>query len=163
MARFIFKLPDIGEGIAEAEIVAWHVKLGDRVEEDQQLADMMTDKATVEMPVAGKPQKFDITELVYKACYTLVPPTVAALQDLIATYDPEFQAQMRGNILLGGGGSMIRGLGIAIEEALGEYGGGKVTTDEEPQFAGANGALKFALGMPEEYWKEFRSARSAAG
>ena len=121
------------------------------------------DKAVVEMPVAGKPQKFDITELVYKACYTLVPPTVAALQDLIATYDPEFQAQMRNNILLGGGGSMIRGLGIAIEEALGEYGGGKVTTDEEPQFAGANGALKFALGMPEEYWKEFRSARAAAG
>ncbi len=56
MARYKFKLPDIGEGIAEAEIVAWHVKLGDRVEEDQQLADMMTDKATVEMesPVAGK-------------------------------------------------------------------------------------------------------------
>lgn len=121
------------------------------------------DKAVVEMPVAGKPQKFDITELVYKACYTLVPPTVAALQDLIATYDPEFQAQMRNNILLGGGGSLIRGLGIAIEEALQEYGGAKVTTDEEPQFAGANGALKFALGMPEEYWKEFRSARSAAG
>ena len=56
MARYAFKLPDIGEGIAEAEIVAWHVKVGDRVEEDQQLADMMTDKATVEMetPVAGK-------------------------------------------------------------------------------------------------------------
>src|SRR5580765_1140542 len=56
MARYEFKLPDIGEGIAEAEIVAWHVKVGDQVEEDQQLADMMTDKATVEMetPVAGK-------------------------------------------------------------------------------------------------------------
>ena len=55
MARFTFKLPDIGEGIAEAEIVAWHVAVGDRVEEDQNLADMMTDKATVEMesPVAG--------------------------------------------------------------------------------------------------------------
>ncbi|WP_300974033.1 dihydrolipoamide acetyltransferase family protein [Sphingomonas sp. LHG3406-1] len=55
MATYRFKLPDIGEGIAEAEIVAWHVKVGDRVEEDQQLADMMTDKATVEMesPVAG--------------------------------------------------------------------------------------------------------------
>src|SRR4051794_10067920 len=56
MARFEFKLPDIGEGIAEAEIVAWHVKIGDTIGEDQQIADMMTDKATVEMesPVAGK-------------------------------------------------------------------------------------------------------------
>lgn len=55
MARFTFKLPDIGEGISEAEIVAWHVSVGDRVEEDQQIADMMTDKATVEMesPVSG--------------------------------------------------------------------------------------------------------------
>ncbi len=55
MARFTFKLPDIGEGISEAEIVAWHVKVGDLVAEDQQIADMMTDKATVEMesPVAG--------------------------------------------------------------------------------------------------------------
>ena len=55
MAKFTFKLPDIGEGIAEAEIVAWHVAVGDRIEEDQNIADMMTDKATVEMesPVAG--------------------------------------------------------------------------------------------------------------
>jgi 2-oxoisovalerate dehydrogenase E2 component (dihydrolipoyl transacylase) len=56
MARYEFKLPDIGEGIAEAEIVAWHVQVGDMIAEDQQIADMMTDKATVEMesPVAGK-------------------------------------------------------------------------------------------------------------
>jgi 2-oxoisovalerate dehydrogenase E2 component (dihydrolipoyl transacylase) len=56
MARFEYRLPDIGEGIAEAEIVAWHVKVGDTIAEDQQIADMMTDKATVEMesPVAGK-------------------------------------------------------------------------------------------------------------
>ena len=55
MARFAFRLPDIGEGIAEAEIVQWHVKVGDRIEEDANLADMMTDKATVEMesPVTG--------------------------------------------------------------------------------------------------------------
>ena len=56
MANYTFKLPDIGEGIAEAEIVAWYVAVGDVVEEDAHLADMMTDKATVEMyaPVAGK-------------------------------------------------------------------------------------------------------------
>ncbi|MFC0306246.1 2-oxo acid dehydrogenase subunit E2 [Sphingomonas sp. C8-2] len=56
MGTYSFKLPDIGEGIAEAEIVAWHVAPGDMVEEDAPLADLMTDKATVEMtaPVAGK-------------------------------------------------------------------------------------------------------------
>src|SRR5271154_3939617 len=55
MGRYVFKLPDVGEGTAEAEIVAWHVAVGDRVEEDQNLVDVMTDKATVEMtsPVSG--------------------------------------------------------------------------------------------------------------
>ena len=55
MGRFIFKLPDVGEGTAEAELVAWHVKVGDTVAEDQIVADVMTDKATVELtsPVAG--------------------------------------------------------------------------------------------------------------
>ena len=56
MALYTFRLPDIGEGIAEAEIVALHVAVGDEITEDQQIADMMTDKATVEMesPVTGK-------------------------------------------------------------------------------------------------------------
>ena len=56
MARFTFRMPDIGEGIAEAEIVTWHVKPGDPVAEDQEFVDMMTDKATVplESPVTGK-------------------------------------------------------------------------------------------------------------
>src|ERR1700742_4655823 len=56
MGVYQFKLPDVGEGTAEAEIVAWHVKVGDVVHEDQNLVDVMTDKATVEMtaPVSGK-------------------------------------------------------------------------------------------------------------
>ncbi len=56
MGIHIIKMPDIGEGIAEVELVAWHVKVGDMVAEDQILADVMTDKATVEIPsaVAGK-------------------------------------------------------------------------------------------------------------
>ncbi len=56
MGRFSFRLPDVGEGTAEAEIVAWHVAPGDTVEEDQPLVDVMTDKATVEItsPVAGR-------------------------------------------------------------------------------------------------------------
>ncbi len=56
MGQYVFKLPDVGEGTAEAEIVAWHVKVGDVVKEDAPLVDVMTDKATVEMtsPVDGK-------------------------------------------------------------------------------------------------------------
>ena len=56
MGRFVFKLPDVGEGTAEAELVGWHVKVGDMVAEDQIVADVMTDKATVEItaPVSGK-------------------------------------------------------------------------------------------------------------
>ena len=55
MADFAFKLPDVGEGVAEAEIVEWKVAVGDVVGEDQPLIDVMTDKATVELPspVAG--------------------------------------------------------------------------------------------------------------
>jgi 2-oxoisovalerate dehydrogenase E2 component (dihydrolipoyl transacylase) len=55
MGRYLFRLPDIGEGVTEAEIVAWHVKPGDAIREDDNLADVMTDKATVEMtsPVDG--------------------------------------------------------------------------------------------------------------
>ncbi len=55
MAKFTFNMPDVGEGVAEAELVEWHVKIGDRVEEDQHLVDVMTDKATIdiESPVSG--------------------------------------------------------------------------------------------------------------
>src|ERR1700761_5039515 len=55
MGTRIVKLPDVGEGVAEAEIVEWHVAVGDSVLEDQVLAAVMTDKATVEIPspVAG--------------------------------------------------------------------------------------------------------------
>jgi 2-oxoisovalerate dehydrogenase E2 component (dihydrolipoyl transacylase) len=56
MGIYVIKMPDIGEGIAEVELVAWNVKEGDTVVEDQNLADVMTDKATVEIPspVKGK-------------------------------------------------------------------------------------------------------------
>ncbi len=50
MALNIVKVPDIGEGIAQVEVVAWHVQVGDEVAEEQALADIMTDKATVEIP-----------------------------------------------------------------------------------------------------------------
>ena len=56
MARWEFKLPDIGEGVTEGEIVAWHIKPGDIVKEDDPMVEVMTDKATVMItsPRAGR-------------------------------------------------------------------------------------------------------------
>jgi 2-oxoisovalerate dehydrogenase E2 component (dihydrolipoyl transacylase) len=56
MSRHVVKLPDLGEGTVSSEIVAWHVKVGDRVAEDQPMVEMSTDKAVVEMPapVSGR-------------------------------------------------------------------------------------------------------------
>ncbi|MCY1188409.1 Lipoamide acyltransferase component of branched-chain alpha-keto acid dehydrogenase complex [compost metagenome] len=50
MGTHVIKMPDIGEGIAQVELVEWFVKVGDTVTEDQVVADVMTDKATVEIP-----------------------------------------------------------------------------------------------------------------
>ena len=50
MGEFVIRLPDVGEGVAEAELVEWHVKVGDLVREDTPLGAVMTDKATVEIP-----------------------------------------------------------------------------------------------------------------
>ena len=50
MGKHVFKLPDVGEGVVEGEIVDWKVKVGDSVTEDQTLVDLMTDKATVAIP-----------------------------------------------------------------------------------------------------------------
>jgi len=63
MARFEFCLPDIGEGVAEGEVVAWHVNVGDQVREDDAMIEVMTDKAAV---VIGSPKAGEIAELLAK-------------------------------------------------------------------------------------------------
>ncbi|MDA0372687.1 MAG: MamK family actin-like protein [Planctomycetota bacterium] len=111
----------------------------------------------VTLPVDGKPTQFDITAQVQEACSILVDPIVDGLRKLIATFDPEFQHRLRNRVLLAGGGSMIKGLDTAIEEAMNrDLGGGKVIRVEEPIYGGANGALKIAHDMPEEYWEQLK-------
>jgi rod shape-determining protein MreB len=114
-------------------------------------------RVVVQLPVKGKPTDFDITDEMRTACRSIVPPIVEGLHQLIATFDPEFQDRLKNRVLLGGGGSQIKGLDIAIEREMHErLGGGRVIRVEEPVYGGANGALKIAHDMPADYWEKLK-------
>lgn len=123
----------------------------------------VNEKALVTLPVNGRPQQFDVTEPLKEACRLIVGPIVKGLRELIAGFDPEFQQRMLQNIILGGGGSQLRGLDRMIEQGLVELGGARVRRVGDAVYAGATGALKLALGMPESSWDSLRSARHAVG
>jgi len=108
-------------------------------------------KAT--FPSAGKPTEYDVTEELKTACECVLNDVNDALHELIASFDPEFQEKLRGNIILSGGGSQTVGLASRIKQGLEDLGGANVHAIEEPLYAGANGALRLAVDMPEEYWQ----------
>ncbi|HWE04690.1 MAG TPA: MamK family actin-like protein [Tepidisphaeraceae bacterium] len=114
------------------------------------------DKVIVTFPEDGKPIQHDITDEVRNACELLVQPCVEGIVKLVSTFNPEFQEKLRQNVLLSGGGGLMRGLNSRIEQAMKEYGGARVTVVDEPLYAGANGALQLAVDMPGEYWQQLR-------
>ena len=117
----------------------------------------MSDAAIVSLPVAGRPTQMDVTEPLKAACMTIVGPIVEAVRGLIGRFDPEFQQRLRHNIILGGGGSQLKGLDRVIETSLMEYGGAKVTRVNDATYAGAVGALKLAMSMPTHGWTALKS------
>lgn len=122
----------------------------------------VNDQAVVSLPVGGKPTPVDVTDPLKAACMSIVGPIVDAVCGLIGKFDPEFQQRMRNNIILGGGGSQLKGLDRVIEAALKEYGGGKVTRVTDATYAGAVGALKLAMGMPAHGWTALKAQTGGA-
>ncbi len=116
----------------------------------------VNEKAEISLPVEGKPQQFDVTDALKAACRTIISPVADGLREMIARFDPEFQQRMLQNIVLGGGGSQLKGLDRVIEEELHEYGRCNVTKVGDPVYAGAVGALKLAKGMPVECWDQLK-------
>ncbi len=72
MARHVMKVPDVGEGVVEVELMEWHVAVGDTVAEDQLLVELMSDKANVEItaPVSG--EVLEINGDQYQRCLNFI-------------------------------------------------------------------------------------------
>ena len=107
----------------------------------------------VKVPVHGKPTDLDITAEMRRACESLLGPISETMLDLISRVEPEYQEDVRNNVILAGGGSQIPGLAAALEKTLDEMGGGRVRAVEDPVFAGSNGGLAIALDAPETDWE----------
>jgi len=120
------------------------------------------EQAVVSLPVGGKPTPLDVTEPLKAACLSLVQPIVDAVRRLVSKFDPEFQQRLRNNIILGGGGSQLKGLDRVIEASLKEYGGARVTRVTDATYAGAVGALKLAMGMPAHGWTALKAHTAPA-
>lgn len=121
----------------------------------------LNEKVVITLPTTGRPQPFDLTELLKEACTTIVQPIVDGVCELLGRLDPEFQRPLLEHIILGGGGSQLKGLDRLIEQALEPYGGGKVTRVYDSVFAGATGALRLAMSMPESYWERLAATAAA--
>jgi len=115
------------------------------------------EKIVVTAPVKGVPTDLDITNEMKAACETLVGPVVETMLDLLAKVEPEFQERVRNNIILSGGGGLIRGLPRALEDALKTVGGGRVKYMHDPVFVGSDGGLALAIDAPDGDWEKLSS------
>jgi rod shape-determining protein MreB len=111
-------------------------------------------RVAVTVPVQGKAAELDITNEMRTACESILPPISETMIDLLSRVEPEYQDKVRNNIILAGGSSLISGLPDALEKALVELGGGRVTVTKDPVFAGSDGGLAIARDASNSDWEK---------
>ena len=154
MAKYEFKLPDIGEGLAEAELAKWLVAVGDRVTEDQPVVEMMTDKATVELPAPGAgvvvEQRAAEGETVKTGAVLYVLETdaqIGAPSASTETQAPPSAAPAATSTEAGGSvlappavRKLARELGVDLSRVSGSGPGGRISADDVQRYAAAPAA-----------------------
>ena len=131
------------------------LEMARRIKEQFAFVSSNKEVIAVDFQVEGKPKTYDVTDQLREACESVMPDLVTAARELIVSFDPEYQNELRQNILVAGGGSQIRGLGEEVRSNLSEFGNCRVTVVDDPIYAGAVGALKLAQDMPESEWRRF--------
>ncbi|MEO5616848.1 MAG: dihydrolipoamide acetyltransferase family protein, partial [Candidatus Eisenbacteria bacterium] len=131
------KLPDIGEGIAEGEIVRWMVKVGDAVKDDQPLVEVMTDKATVEIP---SPRTGTIAAIHAEAGSVVPVGTVIITIAVAGEVVPATPAAPAGRVQATPAvRQLAKQMGVALESLAGSGPGGAITADDVKKSAGGTG------------------------
>ena len=129
-------------------------KIVRRIKEKHGYTSDVSDPVNVTLSSKGIPSEYDITDILRQSCLKLTDPICKAVQELVGTFDPDFQERLRNNIIIAGGGSRLKGIDIAIEKSLREYGGGNAVCVQDAEYCGCSGALKMSMEMPEEYWEK---------
>jgi rod shape-determining protein MreB len=111
-----------------------------------------TEPVIVTAPINGVPTPLDITADMRTACESIVAPIIETTLQLLPRVEPEFQERVRNNVILAGGGALIRNLGPTIEKALVRVGGGKVRVIDTPSFVGSDGGLAIAKDAQDSDW-----------
>jgi len=129
-----------------------------RIKEKHGFVYDVSEPILVTLTEQGIPQTYEITDVLRAACLKLTDPISTAVQQLVGSFDPDFQEKLRKNVIVAGGGSRLKGIDRAIEKSLELYGGGSVTCVQDAEYCGSVGTLKMCLEMPDEYWEQLSAA-----
>lgn len=136
------------------------LEMARRIKEQHAFVSSSKEVISVDFQVDGKPKTYDVTNELREACESLLPDMIEGARELIIGFDPEFQNELRQNIVLAGGGSQIRGLAEEVRSNLTEFGTCRVSAIEDPIYAGATGALRLAVDMPDSEWRRHSTSAS---
>lgn len=98
-----------------------------RIKEKNGFVYDISEPVLVTLTEQGIPKNYDITDALHTSCLKLTDPISKAVQQLVGSFDPDFQEKLRNNVIVAGGGSRLKGIDRAIEKSLAIYGGGNVT------------------------------------
>ena len=109
--------------------------------------------AIVQITIEGKPVRVDISRNIKESCESIIPEVVTCARKIVSNFDPEFQSELKQNIVLAGGGSLIKNIDTYLASQLRSLGEIKITRVEDPIIAAAKGALALARDLTDDYWK----------